>query len=146
MNETTVGDVVTLTSAVASSDGRRVYQPGRRGRIVGVDGAAVLVFFDDKHPAVRCAPGDFAPGERLVLLAAPPRVAGPAVEVKPQVRALVELVEQDFQGPGLHVHANPGDVGEVEHVERDEIGTRYLVRWARTGTAVDCFAEELALA
>lgn len=53
-------------------------------------------------------------------------------------RARVE--EEGFQGPGMYVHAERGEVGEV--VDVFDAGWS-MVRWARTGTACQCHEDEL---
>ena len=58
------------------------------------------------------------------------------------VVALQRFEEQGFNGPGVHVHAEPGDVGEI--VDVFDLG--FMVRWARTGTACDAFGREIQLA
>lgn len=56
-----------------------------------------------------------------------------------QVVAVVQVVEEGFSGAGTHVHAEPGDVGQV----LDAGDGLLMVRWERSGTACDCDASEL---
>lgn len=60
-----------------------------------------------------------------------------------RVVAAVRFEEDDFEGEGTHVHAEPGDAGEVEDVFEDG---GLMVRWERTGTACDALAGELVIA
>lgn len=58
-----------------------------------------------------------------------------------KVRALVQVTEDGFNEDGKeHVHAEPGDEGEVIDVPGDGF---VMVRWKRTGTASACVTEEL---
>lgn len=56
------------------------------------------------------------------------------------VVAAVQVTEEGFSGAGTHVHAEPGDAGQVLDV--DDAGL-YTVRWERSGTACSCDAGEL---
>lgn len=62
------------------------------------------------------------------------------MHVGDQVEALVRFAEENFvDGEGAHVHAEPGEVGEIV----DLCDGTLMVRWARSGTACDCDASQL---
>lgn len=54
------------------------------------------------------------------------------------VVAVTRITEEDEEG--LHVHAEPGDRGEV--IDAFPRGTK-MVQWFRSGGVVECFNHEL---
>jgi len=58
------------------------------------------------------------------------------------VTAAIQIIEENFMGEALWVHAEPGDSGVVRQTTPDGL---YTVTWSRTGTTTDCFVSELAL-
>lgn len=60
-----------------------------------------------------------------------------------KVVAAVRFEEDEFDEGGTHVHAEPGDAGEVEDVFEDG---GLMIRWERTGTACDALPGELVIA
>lgn len=60
-------------------------------------------------------------------------------QVGDRVKAAARIYETHVDGR-LELAARPGDEGTVEHVSRNGYP---LVRWARSGWAIDCAPEEL---
>jgi hypothetical protein len=64
------------------------------------------------------------------------------MKIGTRVKALKRLTEENFMGAALHVHAEPGDIGEVVDVD----DTWITVRFQPSDTATGCAPEEIKAA